>query len=237
MSTEDEVAFGSLTVRYDGAGLRPRAWTQLQSRWAAALLADLPEGDVLELCAGVGHIGLLALVEAGEQGADRRGTADEPTRRLVQVDQDQTVCRLAERNAERAGLADRVDVRRGLGEDCLAPEELFALVLADPPWMPTDRVSDYPEDPPSAIDGGSDGLDVVRALLPVAERHLLRGGAVLLQVGGPDQVDAVRKLVAAEGSMLRIVDWRPAPRAHDGAVALLGRVVSGRAPARPDPRS
>jgi release factor glutamine methyltransferase len=103
--------------------------------------------------------------------------------------------------------------------------------------VPTDRVGDYPEDPPSAIDGGSDGLDVVRALLPVVVGHLQEGGAVLLQVGGPDQVDAVRDLLAAEGSVLRIVDWRPAPGARDGAVALLDRVVSGRAPAPPGPRS
>jgi methylase of polypeptide subunit release factors len=213
MTEVDCLAFGPLTIRYDPKGLRPRPWTRMQSAWAAELLRDLPEGDVLELCSGVGHIGLLALVEA-----DRLGSTG---RRLVQVDEEETVCRLAERNAEQAGLSERVEVRRGVAEDCLGPEERFSLVIADPPWVPSERVAEHPDDPPQAIDGGPDGLDVVRALLPVVERHVTRSGAVLLQVGGPDQVAAVRRILTESGSSLSVVESREAPAPDDGAVALL----------------
>jgi methylase of polypeptide subunit release factors len=217
MTDEASMAFGSLTIRFDSSGLPPRRWTAMQSLWAAELLPTLPAGDVLELCAGVGHIGLLALAEA-----DRRDGADPGAhRRLVQVDEDESVCRLAERNAEEVGLAERVAVRRGVAEDALRPEERFALVIADPPWVPTDRVVDHPDDPPSAIDGGPDGLDVVRALLPVVERHLHPSGAALLQVGGRDQVEAVRGILRSTGSALRVADLREAPAGRDGAVALL----------------
>lgn len=223
MTEVDCVPFGPLTIRYDPGGLRPRPWTTMQSAWAAELLRDLPDGDVLELCAGVGHIGLLALAEADQRGGGR-------PRNLVQVDSEETVCRLAERNAEDAGLAERVEVRRGVAEDCLRPEERFALVIADPPWVPSDRVGDHPDDPPAAIDGGPDGLDVVRALLPVVERHVVTSGAVLLQLGGPDQVDAVRGILASAGSTLTVAESRPAPRSENGAVALLvRRADAGRA--------
>lgn len=211
MNEETSVAFGPLTIWYDAHALRPRPWTQLQSSWAVELLAGLPEGDVLELCAGAGQIGLLALA-----------TADPgPTRRLVQVDEDDAVCRLAERNADLAGMAARVDVRRGRPEGALDRQERFVLVLADPPWVPTEQVRDYPEDPAPAIDGGPDGLDVVRALLPVIEHHLDPSGAALLQVGGPEQVDGVRALLARTGSTLRLTDSRAAPADQRGAVALL----------------
>ena len=222
MTDLDCVAFGPLTISYDPDGLRPRDWTRMQSAWAAELLSDLPEGDVLELCAGVGHIGLLALVEADR--SESRGR-----RNLVQVDEDETVCRLAERNARDAGLAERVDVRRGTAEDCLDREERFALVMADPPWVPADRVGDYPSDPPQAIDGGSDGLEVVRALLPVVERHVTASGAALLQVGGPDQAAAVRRILERTGSSLSVVECREAPAPDEGAVVLLAPRVHGAA--------
>ncbi len=110
MTNEGRVSFGSLCITYDPEGLRPRPWTQLQSAWAAELLGELPEGDVLELCAGVGHIGLLALVQADAgDGALTRGG-----RRLVQIDEEETVIGLAERNAQTAGVGERVDVRCGV---------------------------------------------------------------------------------------------------------------------------
>ena len=55
------IEFGSLSIQFDDRVLRPRRWTTAQSAWASALLDGAPEGPVLELCAGVGHIGLLAM--------------------------------------------------------------------------------------------------------------------------------------------------------------------------------
>jgi release factor glutamine methyltransferase len=208
--------FGSLTVSYDPQGLRPRPWTELQSLWAAELLGSLPDGDVLELCAGPGQIGLLALATSGP-------TAGATGRRLVQVDEDTTACELAVVNARRAGLADRVEVRHGPAEGTVDDGERFVLVLADPPWVASADVHRFPDDPPSAIDGGRDGLDVVRALLPVCERHLEQAGVVLLQVGGPEQVDGVRDVLRRQRSTLRVADWRQAPAGERGSVVLLTR--------------
>ena len=71
------MVFGHLPIAFDERVLRPRPWTVAQSRWAAELLHDRPAPSaVLELCAGAGHIGLLALAMADALAgpAGRRST-------------------------------------------------------------------------------------------------------------------------------------------------------------------
>jgi release factor glutamine methyltransferase len=199
----EAIAFGPVTIAFDGSVLRPRPWTLAQSEWAATLAVTLPDGPVLELASGAGHIGLACAVLAG--------------RRLVQIDASEPACRWARHNAAEAGLADRVDVRRGSFADALAPGERFPLVLADPPYVPTADITRYPDDPVQAIDGGADGLDLVRVCLQVAADHTSAGAAVLLQVRGEDQ--AVR--IAGLDQRLAVEEIRGF--GPDRAVVLLRR--------------
>ena len=166
--------FGTLSIDFDDRVLEPRPWTAAQSTWAADLMRGAPDGPVLEVCAGAGHIGLLAI-------------ALEP-RPLVSVDLDPVACDYTRANAERAGLADRVEVRGGALDTVLDPEERFAVIIADPPWVPRADTGRYPEDPVLAIDGGDDGLDLARACWGLADRHLLDGGSAVLQLGTLEQV-------------------------------------------------
>ncbi len=165
--------FGGHHLVTEPALLRPRAWTLAQSLWARDLLACVPEGPVLELCAGAGHIGLVAVHDSG--------------RTLVSVDRHPVAAACTRANADRLGMADRVETRRSDVDEALEDGESFALVIADPPWVRHSCVTDHPEDPPDAIDGGEDGLDVARRCLEVAGRRLLPGGAALLQLGDSDQ--------------------------------------------------
>jgi len=194
-------AYGSLQIAYDDRVLRPRAWTVQQSRWAAERLAEVP-GPALELCCGAGQIGLLAITL-------------EP-RPLLCVDLSAPACAYARSNAQAAGLGDLVEVREGRAERVLRPDELFGLVIADPPWVPTDETGRFPEDPLLAIDGGLDGLDVARSCLRVAARHLLPHGEVLLQLGTAAQAD----LLARESADLTVREVRPGER---GVLVLLAR--------------
>lgn len=204
-SAPELIEFGHLTIAYDDRVLRPRPWTEMQSRWAADLLPSLPEGRALEVCAGAGHIGLLAVAGSG--------------RSLVMVDANEAACEFAAANAARA--AQEVEVRHGLMQEVLEADERFALVIADPPWVPSAETALHPEDPLIAIDGGPDGLVLVRACLEVAGRHLLPAGASVLQVGGAAQVEAVERHVAGRPDLdLAVVDHR----LHDrGALVLLRR--------------
>jgi methylase of polypeptide subunit release factors len=146
---------------------------------------------LLEVGCGAGHIGLAAAVLSGS--------------RLVQVDRDPAACRWAGLNAAASGCGDRVEQRCGTAADVLAGDELFAVVIADPPYVPSDEVALYPEDPPGAIDGGPDGLDKVRSFVGDIAGHVAPGGSVLLQVRGAGQVDEIAGWLAHPASPSLVV--------------------------------
>jgi release factor glutamine methyltransferase len=188
-----------VVVDYDERVLTPRSWTLAQSRWAADLAVNAGPGPLLELCAGAGQIGLAAAVLAD--------------RDLCQVEADPVAAGFAAENAVRAGWADRVDVRVAPLEFALRPGELFPLVLADPPYLPSAEVSDWPGDPVLAIDGGADGLEVTGRVLALARDHLVEGGHLLLQTAGAAQAADVLELPAchayfATGDMRSVDDRR-----------------------------
>ncbi|MGZ6962493.1 MAG: methyltransferase, partial [Ilumatobacteraceae bacterium] len=199
------IRLGGLDIAYDEQVLEPRPWTAAQSEWAGTLLEDAAPGPVLELCTGAGHIGLLAIF-----GNDRR---------LVAVDANPVACEFARRNAVAAGLADRVEVRAARIDTALAPEERFPVIIADPPWVPSDRTTTYPEDPLLAIDGGDDGLVVARLCLEVAAAHLLPDGVMLLQLGSLGQARSLEDAAASYRLMISEVR-QPAP---NGVVACVRR--------------
>ena len=184
-------------MRYDERVLTPRAWTQAQSEWAAALSGELPDGAILELCSGAGHIGLLTLALTHRTGRGRR---------LVCVDRNPAAAELTKVNADAAGLVSYVEVRCDDLGSALRPEERYPLVIADPPWVARADVARFPGDPVPAIDGGVDGLEVARRCIRVIETHLAPGGAAILQLGYAEQVDGLT--AALKASQLEVVEVR-----------------------------
>lgn len=197
--------FGALTISWDERVLRPRPWTARQSLWAAELLLTAPPGPVLELCCGAGQIGLLA-VAASE-------------RDLVAVDASEVACAFTRRNARAAAMAGRVDVRRADLAAAVAPDERFAMVLADPPYLPSRDTTRYPEDPVAAIDGGADGMALVWPCLDVVRGHLDPRGSALVQLRSDDQARRVTDALAADGE-LSVLEER---NLGGGVVVRVGR--------------
>ena len=176
-----EVEFEGLRIRTDPEVLAPREWTAAQSHWAAELARSRPEGPLLEVCAGAGHIGLLAARLSG--------------RTLVAVDLNPVAGTLIEENARAAGV--EVEVRLGDMASVLGPTESFHVMVLDPPWVRSREVDGFPEDPALAIDGGEDGLRLVRSCVGVVSAHLSPEGAAVLQVG-PDQVEESGTIARAQ---------------------------------------
>ena len=208
------IRFGPLDIEYDERVLEPRPWTLAQSTWAAELLATCPDGAFLEICSGAGQIGLATAAISG--------------RPAVLVDASAPACDFARRNAAAAGLEARVEVRHAPMTEALAPEERFALVLADPPYIPSPDTGVFPDDPLTAIDGGADGLALARLSLEVGAAHLLPGGHLLVQlrdgaqaeqlvVGTSSPLDRVEVRELGQGVVLHL-------RRNDGATG--GAVVS-----------
>jgi release factor glutamine methyltransferase len=108
---------------------------------------------------------------------------------------------VARANAERAGVGERVDVLDG---DLFAPlpHELRGrvdVVVSNPPYIPTADLADLPaevaaHEPMIALDGGPDGLDVVRRIADEARTWLRPGGLLALETDTLRAKEAARVL-------------------------------------------
>jgi ribosomal protein L3 glutamine methyltransferase len=84
-------------------------------------------------------------------------------------------------------LAKRVQLHRSDVFDAVPPVK-YDLILSNPPYVPTRELRGLPEEfkrePQMALDGGRDGLDIIRKLLRQARTRLQPHGIVVLEVGG-----------------------------------------------------
>ncbi len=98
-------------------------------------------------------------------------------------------------NCERYGLRDRVIFGTGsLLEPVSRPVDI---VVSNPPYVPTADIPHLAKEvlaePPEALDGGADGLGVVRLLMPQALAKLSRPGALIVEIS-PAQAGEVLEL-------------------------------------------
>ena len=187
-----EKEFWGLPLRLSAATLVPRPDTETVVELALQLLrADGAPGRPLriaDLGTGSGAI-LLALL------------SELPTAEGFGTDISQPALQTAAANAERAGLSARTtfiacDYASGLSG-------AFDLIVSNPPYI---RASDIAglavevrqHDPRAALDGGADGLDAYRALIPQAA-GLLAPGAILVVEAGEGQSGPINGLMTVAG--------------------------------------
>ncbi len=134
--------------------------------------------------------------------------AEAPEARLVATDRSLAALRLARRNAERHGVASRI---RWAQTDLLAAlSGPWNLVCANLPYIPSEalrrlRVARF--EPRHALDGGPDGLRLIRRLLHQVQGRMAAPSALLLEIGA-DQEKAAAHLARHAFPQAR-VDVRP----------------------------
>jgi release factor glutamine methyltransferase len=107
----------------------------------------------------------------------------------------------ARANAARLGLADRASfVRCDYAAGLAGP---FDLIVSNPPYIPSGDIAGLSvevrdHDPIAALDGGTDGLDAYRALIPETAAVLVPGGLLIVEVGQGQSRD-VEALMTASG--------------------------------------
>jgi ribosomal protein L3 glutamine methyltransferase len=128
---------------------------------------------ILDLCTGGGSLAVLA--------ADRF-----PNATVVASDIDTQALELARDNVALYQLSDRIELRHGDLLDSVAGER-FDLIVCNPPYVnhrSMERLPpEYQAEPRHALDGGDDGMDLIRHLLAKVHQHLNPGGILLLEIG------------------------------------------------------
>lgn len=117
------------------------------------------------------------------------------------IDLSAAALEVAAENAGSLGLAGRATFRQGDWENGVAPP--FDLIVANPPYIESAAIPALqPEvarfEPRLALDGGADGLDAYRRLLPAMARLLAPGGLAALEMGR-GQGDSIVALGTAAG--------------------------------------
>lgn len=166
--------------------LVPRADTETL---VEAVLAENRGMNVLDICTGSGCIA--ASIAHYNKNAF-----------VIGLDISEDALKLAERNAEKIGVGDRVrfekcDIMNNV------PSGVFDVVVSNPPYIETNEIGKLQKEvslyePHIALDGGTDGLDFYRRISSVAPRLLQQGGKLYYEVGY-NQADVVEKIMEQSG--------------------------------------
>jgi release factor glutamine methyltransferase len=143
----------------------------------------------LDLCTGSGCVAVTL-------------ARDRPTSFIVASDASDDALAVARENALRLG-AYNVAFRAGDLFDAVDPSSRFDLVTANPPYIPADEIGSLQVDvgryePRAALDGGGDGLALVRRIVADAPAHLADAGVLALELGF-GQAPAVAELFSRAG--------------------------------------
>ena len=179
--------FRHVTVRVTADAMVPRPETELLAAWALDLL---PRGPRRPLAIDLGTgTGCIACAIASER----------PDVEVIALEAAARAVTLARENVAALGLSGRVRVEVSELFSALGAT-LADVIVCNPPYLPTGliatlapEVSQY--DPRGALDGGVDGLRVIRRIVAEAPQRLLAGGALVLETAGGDQARAVVALM------------------------------------------
>ena len=193
--------------------LIPRPDTEIM---VETVMGRLHDGmRILDLCTGTGCI-LISLLKYSN-GCEGVG-----------VDISTEALALAQENADNINNSASISFLQGdlygaLTE--MVTPITFDIIVSNPPYIPADVIDTLePEvkkyEPRLALDGGDDGLDIIRRIIDGAQAHLIKGGELFLEMGY-DQGPSVSALMREAG----FADVEVIPD-----YAGLDRVVAGRVP-------
>jgi release factor glutamine methyltransferase len=167
--------FWGLPFEVDASTLVPRPETEILVEIVLQRMRrSSPDGlRVCDLGTGSGAIILALLSEL-------------PNATGVAVDRSRGALSVAERNAQRFGLAERVAFLEG--DYAVRPEGCFDAVVSNPPYVESGAIHDLDtevrdHDPIEALDGGPDGLAAYRVIAGRAAELIVPGGLLAVEIG------------------------------------------------------
>jgi release factor glutamine methyltransferase len=192
--------FYGLKIRLGSGVLIPRPETELLAEEAIKIIPNsefrIPKFTFLDLCTGSG---CLALALAREF----------PEAQVYGTDTSEIAIGYAKENAKLNGIKNVSFMKGSLfypikkNLKSQISNLKFDLIISNPPYIRRNDIKSLqPEikdwEPLEALDGGEDGLDYYRAIIPEARNYLKEGGCLMFELGN-NQADAVRKMAVDAG--------------------------------------
>ena len=151
--------------------LIPRPDTEILVEKALEIMKN--GGDVADLCTGSGCIGISMLLY---------GNVGE----MTLMDISMPALEMARKNASLHGVMHRCNFVHGdITRDMIGKK--FHMIVSNPPYIPTKDIEslspEVKKEPILALDGGGDGLDIIRFLLGNGLSYLYDGGHMLIEFG------------------------------------------------------
>ncbi len=170
--------------------LIPRPDTEMAVEAALLLLRGRERPQVVDIATGSGAIAVALAYHC-------------PQAQVWATDISTAALAIAKQNALLNGVSERLTfVESSWGEKLLAQGLQFDCVVSNPPYIPSGDIPrlaiEVQQEPHLALDGGPDGLDCYRALVPEAKALLRSGGHIVLEVG-QGQATAVGALLKHRG--------------------------------------
>ena len=168
----------------------PRPDTEILVLAALDVLKEKSSPQVLELCSGTGCIPIAI-------------AKNHPTVQLTTVEISPQVMEITRANIQKHQIEDRVRVLPGDLFEPIPAERQFDLIVSNPPYVQRGEIPGLAADirnhePHLALDGGSDGLDVIRLLVRESPGRLKPGGWLMFELS-PEQAEAAMQLLTEAG--------------------------------------
>lgn len=203
------VNFCGLELQVTPAVLIPRPETELLAERAWTFLAgrggDESPPAALDFGTGSGCLAIALAVHC-------------PAAQIMATDISAAALAVARANAARHGVETRIRFLPGEGFAALPPDARFDLIVANPPYIPSAEIARLqPEvrdhEPRVALDGGPDGLAVLRQLAAEGRAWLKPGGRLMLELGDGQSERAAEVFAAAGWAGVTVEnDWTNRPR-------------------------
>jgi len=182
--------FWSLPFKVTRGVLIPRPDTERLVEVVLDEIREKPAPFILEIGTGSGAVAVAIVKEC-------------PMAKLVATDLSRVAIAVAAANAETAGLRGSIEFVVADLLEPFAKAAKFDVICSNPPYIPSDVIPTLaPEitcfEPRTALDGGPDGLEVIRRLVDQTPLFLKEGGTLIIEVG-EHQAEAVREIMSRTG--------------------------------------
>ncbi len=115
-------------------------------------------------------------------------TLERPPCRMTALDTSSHAIKVARNNIKRHGLSNKIRLVKSCLFDFFKKKSaLWDVIVSNPPYVPTSLIpvlsKEVQNEPSLALDGGREGLDILKAILAEAPRFLKPGGHLLMEIG------------------------------------------------------